>query len=52
MKVTTTSDCDVTVSGLNEDNVYVIRVAAKNEVGVGEFAEITDVIPKSHFSKS
>jgi titin len=52
MKVTTTSDCDVTVSGLNEDNVYVIRVAAKNEVGVGEFAEITVVIPKSRFGKS
>ena len=47
--MTSTSDCDVTVSGLTEKKVYVMRVAAKNDVGVGEFAEIADVIPKSPF---
>ena len=47
--MTSTSDCEVTVSGLTEKKVYVMRVAARNEVGVGEFAEIADVIPKSPF---
>ena len=47
--MTSTQDSDVIVSGLTEKKAYVMRVAAKNEVGTGEFAEIADVIPKSPF---
>ena len=51
MQVSTTDELRMLVTGLTEDRKYVVRVAAKNAVGVGEFTEIRDVIPKCQFGK-
>lgn len=48
----TTEELAYTVSKLIEGKKYSLRVAAQNEIGTGEFAEIPNVVPKCPFSKS
>ena len=49
MQISTTEDVTLVASGLTEDKAYVMRVAAKNSVGVGEFTEVRNVVPKCPF---
>ena len=43
---------EFTERGLKEDQPYNFRVAAENEVGVGEYAELPKaVVPKSQYGK-
>ena len=47
-----TEDLDTTISDLVEGQTYMFRVAAENEVGVGEFAELSQAVaPKSQHGK-
>ena len=50
--MTTVEELNTVVTGLTEGKKYVMRVAAQNEVGVGEFTEIHDVVPKCPFGES
>ncbi len=47
LQVKSLKEEEFTVSGLREGQPYQFRVAAENEVGVGEFAELPNVVPKS-----
>lgn len=51
VSVDTTDDMDYVLTGLSEGKSYSMRVAAQNEVGVGAFAEIPTVVPKSQYSE-
>ena len=51
--VTTTDDLEYTVTKLKEGQAYSFQVAAKNEVGLGPYAEIAkSVTPKSQHGKA
>ena len=43
-KVDTTSSMEYTVGSLSGGSEYVLHVAAQNEVGVGDFVEITQAV--------
>lgn len=48
----TTSDLDLKVTELTDGQTYMFHVAAQNEVGVGDFAELSKaVIAKSQFGE-
>jgi len=49
-QATSTSEQNASLTGLTEGTTYMVRVAAENEVGVGEFAELSkSVVPKSQY---
>ena len=49
-QVTSTPEQEASLTGLTEGTTYSVRVAAENEVGVGEFVELAkSVVPKSQF---
>ena len=49
-QVVSTIELEAPLTGLTEGTTYNVRVAAENEVGVGEFAELSkSVVPKSQF---
>jgi titin len=51
-KVDTTATLELTITKLTKNIQYVFRVAAENDVGVGEFAELPEpVTAKETFSK-
>jgi len=51
-KVDTTEELEMEVNSLQEGQSYIFRVAAENEIGVGEFVELSKAAtPKSQFGK-
>ena len=44
MSVTETKDLTAAITKLIEGNAYFIRVAAKNEIGQGKFAELPEAV--------
>ncbi len=47
LQVKTLDAEEYNVTGLREKQQYQFRVAAENEVGVGDYAELPNVVPKS-----